>query len=148
MQFCTQFYTPDIDVKYIQCCNDSFLFIVIGIVTRIYIRRVFKPFTTHGSKNPAIMTYLISHSDGFLVKDLSVVYLLPTALLGLLVVLTWRRREEPTVPIVNSYPGDITLKRAQSRFTSDARGLIKESIEKVSWAAFITNTASNVETSV
>ncbi|KAJ5501112.1 hypothetical protein N7527_012233 [Penicillium freii] len=76
------------------------------------------------------MTYLISHSDGFLVTDLSVVYLLPTVLLGLFVVLAWRRRKEPTIPIVNSYPGDITLKRAQSRFTSDARGLIKEGIEK------------------
>lgn len=83
------------------------------------------------------MTYLISHSDGFLKKDLSVIYLLLTALLGFLVVLAWRRREEPTIPIVNSYPGDITLRKAQSRFTSDARGLIKEGIEKVSWVAFV-----------
>lgn len=97
-----------------------------------------RQFTTRGGKKLAVMTYLISCSDGFLVKDLSVVYLLPTALLGLLVALAWRRREEPTIPIVNSYSGDITLKRAQSRFTSDARGLIKEGIEKVSWVASIT----------
>lgn len=84
------------------------------------------------------MTSFNFHSDGFLVKDLSVVYLLPTALLGFLVVLAWRRREEPAIPTVNSYSGDITLKRAQARFTSDARGLIREGIEKVSWIVFIT----------
>ncbi|KOS44158.1 hypothetical protein ACN38_g4890 [Penicillium nordicum] len=76
------------------------------------------------------MTYLISYLDFFLMKDLSILYLLPTALLGFLAVLAWRWRQEPTIPIVNSYSGDITLKRAQSRFTSDARGLIKEGIEK------------------
>lgn len=97
-----------------------------------------RQFTTHGGKNQAVMTYLISHSDGFLVKDLSVIYLLPTALLGFLDVLAWCRREEPTIPIVNSYSGDITLKRAQSGFMSDARRLIREGIKKVSWVAFIT----------
>lgn len=84
------------------------------------------------------MTYLISYLDFFLMKDLSILYLLPTALLGFLAVLAWRWRQEPTIPIVNSYSGDITLKRAQSRFTSDARGLIKEGIEKVSWVSPIT----------
>lgn len=79
------------------------------------------------------MSYPTYHSDGFLMKDHSGVYLLSSALLGFLVVLVWRRTGEPTIPIVNSYSGDVTLKKAQSRFMSDARGLIKEGIQKVSW---------------
>jgi hypothetical protein len=83
------------------------------------------------------MSYLVFHSDGFLMKDLSGVYLLSTALLGFLVVLAWRRTGELTIPIVNSYSRDITLKKAQSKFMSDARGLIKEGIQKASWAPFL-----------
>lgn len=78
------------------------------------------------------MSYLILNTDGFLTKDLSVVYLLLTALLSFLVVLAWRRTEKPTILIVNSYSGDIILKEAQSTFMSDARSLIKEGIQKVS----------------
>ncbi|KAF9239526.1 hypothetical protein DTO013E5_9356 [Penicillium roqueforti] len=76
------------------------------------------------------MSYLILNTDGFLTKDLSVVYLLLTALLSFLVVLAWRRTEKPTILIVNSYSGDIILKEAQSTFMSDARSLIKEGIQK------------------
>jgi hypothetical protein len=70
-------------------------------------------------------------------KDLAGVYLLSTALLGFLVVLAWRRTGEPTIPVVNSYSGDITLKKAQSRFMSDARGLIKEGFQKASCPPFL-----------
>ena len=77
------------------------------------------------------MLYPIFNSDGFLTKDVSVVYLLLTSLLGFLVVLAWRRTEEPTIPIVNSYSSDILSKEAQSKFMSDARSLIKEGIQKV-----------------
>lgn len=82
------------------------------------------------------MAYLTFHSEGFLMKDLSVIYILSTAFC-FLIVLAWRQTKEPTIPIVNSYSGDITLKKAQSRFMSDARGLIKEGIQKVSWVASI-----------
>ncbi|CAG8897194.1 unnamed protein product [Penicillium egyptiacum] len=52
---------------------------------------------------------------------------------------------EPTIPIVNSYSGDITLKKAQSRFMSDARGLIKEGIQKFNGPfRIITNLGSRV----
>ncbi|CAG8152191.1 unnamed protein product [Penicillium nalgiovense] len=78
-------------------------------------------------------------------KDHSGVYLLSSALLGFLVVLVWRRTGEPTIPIVNSYSGDVTLKKAQSRFMSDARGLIKEGIQKFNGPfRIITNLGSRV----
>jgi ABC-type sugar transport system permease subunit len=90
------------------------------------------------------MTYLDFSSDGSFVKDLSAIYLLVTALSGFIVVLVWRRIANPTIPIVNSYSGDINSKKAQSIFMSDARGLIKAGIQKVSWLASYTNTAANV----
>lgn len=77
------------------------------------------------------MAYYQSHTVGFLNKDLSVVHILPTVLLGILVILTWRWMRRPAIPTINSYSGDITLRKAHAEFISNARGLIKEGIRKV-----------------
>ena len=77
------------------------------------------------------MAYYQSHTDGFLDKDLSVVHILCTVLLGILAILTWRWMRKPAIPTINSYPGDITLRKAHAEFISNARGLIKEGIQKV-----------------
>jgi ABC-type sugar transport system permease subunit len=58
-------------------------------------------------------------------------YMLPSAVLGLIVILIWRWSTKSTFPTVNSYSRDITLKRAHSEFMTNARGLIKEGIETV-----------------
>lgn len=77
------------------------------------------------------MAYYQSHTVGFLNKDLSVVHILPTVLLGILVILTWHWMRRPAMPTINSYSGDITLRKAHAEYISNARGLIKEGIRKV-----------------
>jgi hypothetical protein len=52
-----------------------------------------------------------------------------TVLLRSLVALRWRTKEA-TIPIVNSYRWDMTLKIAHAEFISNARGLIKEGVQK------------------
>lgn len=70
---------------------------------------------------------------GFLDKDYSVSHVLITALLGVLIVLVWQCTRKSTIPVINSYAGDMTLKKAHAEFMSNARGLVKEGIQKVSW---------------
>ncbi|KAI9932136.1 hypothetical protein MW887_009645 [Aspergillus wentii] len=67
------------------------------------------------------MANFIPHTVGFLDTECSIGYILPTALLGLLGILIWRWTRKPAIPIVNSYPGDITLKKAHAEFMSNAR---------------------------
>lgn len=67
---------------------------------------------------------------GYFIGD--VVYLFPTALLGILVFVSLRQMSALTVPTVNSYPGDFARKRAHDAFTSNAKGLLEEGIKKVS----------------
>ncbi|KAL4751799.1 hypothetical protein BDW72DRAFT_202855 [Aspergillus terricola var. indicus] len=76
------------------------------------------------------MVYVEYHTVGFVDKDFTVGYILPTALLGFLVILTWRWMTKSAIPTINSYFGDITLKRAHSEFKLNARGLIRQGIEK------------------
>lgn len=79
------------------------------------------------------MVYSVSYPVGpFDNVSIAVVFIV---LLGSLVVLKWRRKE-PAIPIVNSYPGDLTLKKARAEFMSNARGLIKEGIQKASSILF------------
>lgn len=68
---------------------------------------------------------------GFLDKEVFGNYMLPSAVLGLFVILIWCWSTKSTIPTVNSYSGDIALKKAHSEFMTNARGLIKEGIEKV-----------------
>lgn len=72
------------------------------------------------------------HTVGFLDKDYSVSHILITALLGGLIILVWQCTRKSTIPVINSYTGDMTLKKAHAEFTSNARGLVKEGIQKVS----------------
>ncbi|KAJ5369475.1 hypothetical protein N7509_014087 [Penicillium cosmopolitanum] len=67
---------------------------------------------------------------GFLDKEVFGNYMLPSAVLGLFVILIWCWSTKSTIPTVNSYSGDIALKKAHSEFMTNARGLIKEGIEK------------------
>lgn len=60
-----------------------------------------------------------------------VVYLLPTALLGILVFVSLRQMSALKVPTVNSYPGDFARKRAHDAFISNAEGLLEEGIKRV-----------------
>lgn len=78
------------------------------------------------------MAYPEYHTLGVLENNVDLGYILPTAFLGFLVILTWRWMTKPAIPTVNSYFGDITLRKAHSRFLLNARGLIKEGSEKVS----------------
>jgi ABC-type sugar transport system permease subunit len=82
------------------------------------------------------MAYGRYHTVGFPEKDLSVGYVLPTVILGILVILAWRWMANPAIPTVNSYFGDITLKKAHSEFMLNARGLIKEGVTKVRYIDF------------
>ena len=77
------------------------------------------------------MVYEKSGMLNFFLGDLSIKYVLSTAVLGCLVIfaLRWLRASE--IPIINSYPGDITNRKAHAEFTSNARGLILEGVEKV-----------------
>jgi len=72
------------------------------------------------------MAYSQSHTVGFLDKEFSIVNILPTVLLGILAILTWRWMGSLAIPTINSYSGDITLRKAHAEFISDARGLIRK----------------------
>lgn len=77
------------------------------------------------------MAHFKSHMVGFINEDSFVGHILTTALLGFLVLLTRRWMRGPVIPTVNSYFGDIFLRKAHAEFMSNARGLIKEGIQQV-----------------
>ncbi|KAJ5511748.1 Cytochrome P450 [Penicillium expansum] len=76
------------------------------------------------------MAYAEDRTVGLIDNDLSVGYILPSAVLGFLILLTWRWMRKPKIPTINSYFGDITLRKAHSEFMSNARGLVKEGVAK------------------
>ena len=63
-------------------------------------------------------------------------YILPTAALGLLAIFTLYWMRAPEIPTVNSYAGDITLKKAHAEYISNARGLVAEGFRRVMMTAF------------
>lgn len=86
--------------------------------------------------NP-VMAYAEDRTVGLIDNDLSVGYILPSAVLGFLILLTWRWMRKPKIPTINSYFGDITLRKAHSEFMSNARGLVKEGVAKVRFIDFL-----------
>lgn len=64
-------------------------------------------------------------------QNLPLSYALATVFLGVLAIVAFYRMKAPRFPTINSYAGDITLKKAHAEFVSNARGLIVEGIRRV-----------------
>lgn len=69
-----------------------------------------------------------------------------TILLGVLYMViqryTWTRTKPDNFPTVNSYPNDLLKQKAKAAFMSDARGLVREGVEKVNYHPTIANSTN------